>query len=166
MSDQQQQELDQLSINTLRFLAVDAVEKAKTGHPGAPLGCAPIAYLLYTKLMKYDPTDPKWTDRDRFVLSNGHASALLYGVLHLAGYDLPMAQLEAVPPVGLAHARATRSTARRRALKSPPARSARVLRWPSASRSRRSTWPRSTTSDDITHVRSTTTPTSSAAMAT
>jgi transketolase len=73
---------------------VDQVEKAKQGHPGAPLGCAPIAYLLYTKFMKYNPTDPKWSDRDRFVLSNGHASALQYGALHLAGFDLPIAQLE------------------------------------------------------------------------
>jgi transketolase len=94
MSDQQQHELDQLSINALRFLAVDAVEKAKSGHPGAPLGCAPIAYLLYHKYMKHDPSEPKWIDRDRFILSNGHASALLYGALHLSGYDLPMAQLE------------------------------------------------------------------------
>ncbi len=97
MSEQQtdqQNALDQLSINALRFLAVDAVEKAKSGHPGAPLGCAPIAYLLYHKLMKHDPSDPKWIDRDRFVLSNGHASALLYGVLHLSGYDLPISQLE------------------------------------------------------------------------
>jgi transketolase len=93
MSDQQH-ELDQLSINALRFLAVDAVEKAKSGHPGAPLGCAPIAYLLYHKFMKHDPSDPKWIDRDRFILSNGHASALLYGALHLSGYDLPMSQLE------------------------------------------------------------------------
>ena len=93
MSDQKQQELDQLSINALRFLAVDAVEKAKSGHPGAPLGCAPIAYLLYTKVMKYDPLNPLWSDRDRFVLSNGHASAMLYGALHLAGFDLPMEQL-------------------------------------------------------------------------
>ena len=94
MSDHKQQELDQLSINTLRFLAVDQVEKAKNGHPGAPLGCAPIAYLLYHKFMKHNPADPLWSDRDRFVLSNGHASALLYGMLHLAGYDLPMSQLE------------------------------------------------------------------------
>ncbi|MCU1226364.1 MAG: transketolase [Edaphobacter sp.] len=94
MSDQQQHELDQLSINALRFLAVDAVEKAKSGHPGAPLGCAPIAYLLYHKFMKHDPSEPKWIDRDRFILSNGHASALLYGSLHLSGYNLPMAQLE------------------------------------------------------------------------
>jgi transketolase len=92
--DSKQHEIDQISINALRFLAVDAVEKAKSGHPGAPLGCAPIAYLLFHKLMKHDPSDPKWIDRDRFVLSNGHASALLYGALHLSGYDLPMSQLE------------------------------------------------------------------------
>jgi len=95
MSEQQTTpEIDQISINALRFLAVDAVEKAKNGHPGAPLGCAPIAYLLYHKYMKHDPSDPKWSDRDRFVLSNGHASALIYGMLHLAGYDLPMDQLK------------------------------------------------------------------------
>jgi transketolase len=95
MTDQQKQdELDQLSINTLRLLAVDQVQKANSGHPGAPLGCAPIAYLLYHKIMKYNPADPLWSDRDRFILSNGHASALLYGVLHLTGYDLPMSQLE------------------------------------------------------------------------
>src|SRR5271170_7649021 len=97
MSEQQQdqqRELDQLSINTLRFLAVDGVQKANSGHPGAPLACAPIAYLLYHKIMKHDPTDPKWIDRDRFILSNGHASMLLYGALHLSGYALPMSQLE------------------------------------------------------------------------
>jgi transketolase len=95
MTEQEQQDaLDQLSINTLRFLAVDQVEKAKSGHPGAPLGCAPIAYLLFHKIMKYNPADPKWSDRDRFVLSNGHASALLYGVLHLTGYGLPIEQLQ------------------------------------------------------------------------
>ena len=93
MTDKQQ-ELDQLSINALRFLAVDGVQKANSGHPGAPLGDAPIAYLLYHKIMKHDPADPKWIDRDRFVLSNGHASMLLYGSLHLSGYDLPMSQLE------------------------------------------------------------------------
>jgi len=94
LDQRQQDELDQLSINTLRFLAVDQVEAAKNGHPGAPLGDAPIAYLLYHKFMKYNPKDPLWPDRDRFVLSNGHASALLYGVLHLTGYDLPISQLE------------------------------------------------------------------------
>src|ERR1700678_1788138 len=92
--DSKQHEIDQISINALRFLAVDEVEKAKSGHPGAPLGCSPIVYLLFHKLMKHDPSDPKWIDRDRFVLSNGHASAMLYGALHLSGYDLPMSQLE------------------------------------------------------------------------
>ena len=94
LDQQHQDSLDQLSINTLRFLAVDQVESANSGHPGAPLGCAPIAYLLYHKIMKYNPTDPLWSNRDRFVLSNGHASALLYGTLHLAGYNLPISQLQ------------------------------------------------------------------------
>ena len=78
-------ELDQLSINALRFLAVDAVEKANSGHPGAPLGDSPMAYLLFHQLMRHNPANSKWTNRDRFVLSNGHASAMLYAVLHLPG---------------------------------------------------------------------------------
>jgi transketolase len=86
--------LDQLSIDTLRLLAVDAVEKANSGHPGAPLGCAPIAYLLYHKLMKHNPKHFKWSDRDRFVLSNGHASALLYSTLFLTGYDMTLDDLK------------------------------------------------------------------------
>jgi transketolase len=86
--------LDQLSIDTLRLLAVDAVQKANSGHPGAPLGCAPIAYLLFHKLMKHNPANAKWPDRDRFVLSNGHASALLYSVLHLTGYKVTIDDLE------------------------------------------------------------------------
>ena len=89
-----QPSLDQLSIDTLRLLAVDTVQKANSGHPGAPLGCAPIAYLLFQKLMKHNPRNAKWADRDRFVLSNGHASALLYGMLHLAGYDVTMDDLK------------------------------------------------------------------------
>ena len=88
------QALDQLSIDTLRLLAVDTVEKAKSGHPGAPLGCAPIAYLLYHKLMKHNPSNAKWADRDRFVLSNGHASALLYSVLFLTGYEVTLDDLK------------------------------------------------------------------------
>jgi transketolase len=87
-------ELDQLSINALRFLAVDAVQKANSGHPGAPLGDAPIAYLLFHKYMHHNPKHSKWTNRDRFVLSNGHASALLYGVLHLSGYDVTIEDLQ------------------------------------------------------------------------
>ena len=86
--------LDQLSIDTLRLLAVDTVQKANSGHPGAPLGCAPIAYLLFHKLMKHNPGHSKWVDRDRFVLSNGHASALLYGTLFLSGYKLTLDDLK------------------------------------------------------------------------
>ncbi|MGB9407649.1 MAG: transketolase [Terracidiphilus sp.] len=88
------QALDQLSIDTLRLLAVDEVEKANSGHPGAPLGCAPMAYLLFHKLMKHNPAHSKWADRDRFVLSNGHASALLYGTLFLSGYDVTLDDLK------------------------------------------------------------------------
>ncbi len=86
--------LDELSIDTLRLLAVDAVEKANSGHPGAPLGCAPIAYLLFHKLMKHNPGHSKWADRDRFVLSNGHASALLYSALFLSGYKVTVDDLK------------------------------------------------------------------------
>ena len=89
-----QSSLDQLSIDTLRLLAVDTVQKANSGHPGAPLGCAPMAYLLFHKLMKHNPKHSKWADRDRFVLSNGHASALLYGTLFLSGYDLTLEDLK------------------------------------------------------------------------
>ncbi len=90
----EQLSLDQLSIDTLRLLAVDAVEKAKSGHPGAPLGCAPIAYLLFHKLLKHNPAHSKWVDRDRFVLSNGHASALLYSTLFLTGYNVTLDDLK------------------------------------------------------------------------
>ena len=86
--------LDQLSINTMRFLAVDAVQKAKSGHPGAPMGAAPMAYVLWDRFLKHNPKDPRWPDRDRFVLSAGHASMLLYSLLHLTGYDLPMEELK------------------------------------------------------------------------
>ena len=87
-------ELDQLSINTLRFLAVDAVEKAKSGHPGAPLGDSPTVYLLFHEFMRHNPAHSKWSNRDRFVLSNGHASAMLYGVLHLTGYKIGIEDLQ------------------------------------------------------------------------
>ena len=87
-------ELDQLSINALRFLAVDAVEKAKSGHPGAPLGDSPTVYLLFHEFMRHNPANSKWSNRDRFVLSNGHASAMLYGVLHLAGYKVSIEDLQ------------------------------------------------------------------------
>jgi transketolase len=80
--------------NAIRILAVDAVEKAKSGHPGAPMGMADVAEVLWRRYLKHDPTRPHWPDRDRFVLSNGHASMLLYAVLHLTGYDLPIEELK------------------------------------------------------------------------
>ena len=91
---EQNEQFDQLAINTLRFLAVDGVQKANSGHPGMPMGCSPIAYLLYTKVMHHNPANPKWLNRDRFILSAGHGSMLLYGILHLCGYDVPMEQLK------------------------------------------------------------------------
>ena len=78
-------QLDTLSINTIRTLAIDAVQQANSGHPGAPMGLAPVTYCLWQEFLRYDPEDPKWLNRDRFVLSNGHASMLLYAMLHLAG---------------------------------------------------------------------------------
>ncbi len=78
-------QLDTLCVNTIRTLAIDAVQKANSGHPGAPMGLAPVAYCLWQEFLRYDPEDPKWLNRDRFVLSNGHASMLLYAMLHLAG---------------------------------------------------------------------------------
>jgi transketolase len=83
-----------LCVNALRFLAVDAVERAKSGHPGLPLGAAPAAYVLWTRHLRFDPACPDWPNRDRFVLSAGHGSALLYALLHLAGYDVSIADLE------------------------------------------------------------------------
>ena len=87
-------ELDQLSINTLRSLSIDAVQKANSGHPGLPLGAAPMAYVLWTRLLKHNPADPQWIDRDRFILSGGHGSALLYSFLHLTGYDLSLDEIQ------------------------------------------------------------------------
>jgi transketolase len=86
--------IDQLSINTIRALSIDAVQKANSGHPGLPLGMAPIAYNLYYKSMKYNPRNPKWLNRDRFILSAGHGSALLYSVLHLSGYKVTIDDLK------------------------------------------------------------------------
>ena len=85
--------LDELCINTLRFLSIDAVQKANSGHPGLPMGAAPMAYVLWTHFLKHNPANPGWTDRDRFVLSAGHGSMLLYSLLHLTGYDVPLDQI-------------------------------------------------------------------------
>ena len=78
-------DIDQLAINTIRTLAIDGVQKANSGHPGTPLGAAPTAYALWQKVLRYDPQQPWWPNRDRFVLSAGHASMLLYALIHLAG---------------------------------------------------------------------------------
>jgi transketolase len=86
--------LDELCVDTLRFLSVDAVQKANSGHPGLPLGAAPMACVLWTRFLKHNPANPHWFDRDRFVLSAGHGSALLYSLLHLTGYALSLAQIE------------------------------------------------------------------------
>ena len=86
--------LDHLAVNTIRLLAVDMVEKAKSGHPGLPLGAAPMAYVLWSRFLKHDPANPLWPNRDRFILSAGHGSALLYALLHLAGYGLSMDELK------------------------------------------------------------------------
>jgi transketolase len=88
------EQLEQLSINTIRFLSVDAVQKADSGHPGLPLGAAPMAYVLWTRFLQHNPTNPHWVNRDRFVLSAGHGSTLLYSLLHLTGYDLPLDQIK------------------------------------------------------------------------
>jgi transketolase len=87
-------ELDHLCVNTIRFLSIDAIQKADSGHPGLPLGAASFAYVLWTRFLKHNPSNPTWFDRDRFVLSAGHGSMLLYSLLHLTGYDLPIEQIK------------------------------------------------------------------------
>ena len=82
--------LDTLCINAIRVLAIDAVQQANSGHPGLPLDAAPMTYVLWTRFLKHNPMDPRWADRDRFVFSAGHGSALLYSLIHLTGYDLPL----------------------------------------------------------------------------
>ena len=93
-------QLDELSVNTIRTLSMDAVEKAKSGHPGAPMALAPLAYVLYTRVMRHSPEQPDWFDRDRFVLSAGHASMLLYSVLYLTGYGLTLDDLKSFRQLG------------------------------------------------------------------
>ena len=95
-----QADLDQLCINSIRVLAIDAVQKANSGHPGMPMGTAPIAYLLYTRFLRHNPANPNWFGRDRFVLSAGHGSMLLYSVLYLTGYDLPLEEIKRFRQLG------------------------------------------------------------------
>ena len=100
MSQQTTHTIDDLAVNTIKFLAVDGVEKAKSGHPGLPMGASDMAYVLWTKFLRYNPADPKWPNRDRFILSGGHGSMLLYSLLHLAGYDMSIDDLKQFRQVG------------------------------------------------------------------
>jgi transketolase len=92
--------LDQLCVNTIRTLSIDAVQKANSGHPGAPMGLAPVAYVLWDRFLRYSPANPHWPNRDRVLLSAGHASMLLYSMLHLTGYDLPLSEIERFRQMG------------------------------------------------------------------
>ncbi len=93
-------DVDRLCANVIRGLAMDGVQQADSGHPGMPMGMATVAHVLWTRFLRFDPTDPQWPDRDRFVLSGGHGSMLIYSLLHLAGYDLPMEQLKQFRQLG------------------------------------------------------------------
>jgi len=97
---EQDRKLDELCINTVRMLSVDMVEAAKSGHPGLPLGAAAIPYVLWTRLLRHNPANPSWPNRDRFILSAGHGSVLLYSLLHLTGYDLSLEELKAFRQLG------------------------------------------------------------------
>ena len=94
LPEENMEALDNLCINTIRILSADAVQNANSGHPGMPMGAAAMAYTLWTRYLKYNPADPQWFDRDRFVLSAGHGSMLLYSLLYLTGYDLPLDELK------------------------------------------------------------------------
>ena len=125
--------------NAIRFLAIDAVEKAKSGHPGMPMGMADVATVLFSRFLKFDPADPAWPDRDRFVLSAGHGSMLLYALLHLTGYEgMTLGRAQGLPAVGIEDAGPSRIWPYARASRPRPARSGRASpprsawRWPSA----------------------------------
>src|SRR5512138_155207 len=92
--------VDQLCINTIRTLSMDAVQKANSGHPGTPMALAPVAYVLWHRFLRHNPRNPEWPNRDRFVLSAGHASMLLYSMLHLTGYDLSLEDLKRFRQLG------------------------------------------------------------------
>ena len=122
--------------NAIRFLAVDAVEKANSGHPGMPMGMADVATVLFSRFLNFDPAAPHWPDRDRFVLSAGHGSMLLYALLHLTGYpEMTIDEIKAFRQWGSQDAGPSRIRPHRRASKRPPARWARAWRRRSAWRS-------------------------------
>ena len=131
--------------NVIRVLAMDAVQQANSGHPGAPMGMADMAEVLWREFLKHNPANPRWWNRDRFVLSNGHASMMLYAVLHLRGYPLVDGRDTSFPPARQPHRRDTRNTTWRLASRPRPGRSARG--WPTrwAWRSPKKCWPRSLT---------------------
>ncbi len=146
--------------NALRALSMDAVQKAKSGHPGAPMGMADIAEVLWRDFLNHNPNNPAWADRDRFVLSNGHGSMLIYSLLHLTGYDLPIEELKNFRQLH-SKTRVTRKSATPQAWKPPPVRWAVSLTrsgWLSPRKPRRSSTVRDT-------ISSTTTPTPSWATA-
>lgn len=99
-SAEDEQQLLKKCIDTVRILGADMVERANSGHPGAPMGCAPIAHVLFGEVMKFSPLNPSWSDRDRFILSNGHACALLYSMLHLTGYQITLEDLKKFRQLG------------------------------------------------------------------
>ena len=144
--------------NAIRALSMDAVQAANSGHPGMPMGMAEIAVALWTRHLRHNPANPNWADRDRFVLSNGHGSMLLYSLLHLTGYDLPIDELQAFPPTAFEDAGPSGSRRDRRAWKPPPGRSARASpmrsawRWRSACSRPSSTGPAHAIVDHHTYV--------------
>lgn len=148
--------------NAIRALSMDAVQKAKSGHPGAPMGMADIAEVLWRDFLKHNPQNPSWADRDRFVLSNGHGSMLIYSLLHLTGYDLPMEELKTSVSCTL-KLRATRKWVTPLAWKPLQVRWVRVLPTQSVWRLQKKRWRRSLTVRATTS--STTTPTPSWATA-
>ena len=135
----EKQALDERCVNAIRFLAADMIQEAGSGHPGLPLGAAPMAYVLWDRHLKHNPKNPGWFDRDRFVLSAGHGSALLYALLHLTGYDLPLSELQGLyerPPVSGTFAREDTPTKEVPGAsvggKTPPARGFAPPRWTKA----------------------------------
>jgi transketolase len=94
MTDKNFSTIDHLSVNTIRFLSIDMVQHANSGHPGLPLGASPMAYVLWKRFLRFNPADPHWPNRDRFILSAGHGAALLYSLLHLFGFDLSLEEIK------------------------------------------------------------------------
>ena len=145
--------IDELCINTIRTLAMDAVQKAGSGHPGTPMGAAAMTYTLWTRFLRHNPANPDWANRDRFVLSPGHASILLYALLSLTGYDLPLEELKRFRQWG------SRTPGHPEHGHTPGvARWGPASRWPWGWRSRSASWPTSTApgtmSSIITYTRS------------